>query len=99
MEYLKGQDHTIEKPEEYTFWRDYVPQMRPPWPGKLLSWDMTHPITLEKRLMGFDPEQTEPISGPPNLWLYRRIATRQHVKDGADDISPRQLAAERLLAR
>jgi hypothetical protein len=84
MEYLKGQDHTIEKPEEYTFWRDYVPQMRPPWPGKLLSWDMTHPITLEKRLMGFNPEQSEPISGPPNLWLYRRIATRQHVKDGAE---------------
>ena len=84
MEYLKGQDHTIEKPEEYTFWRDYVPQMKPPWPGKLLSWDMTHPITLEKRLMGFNPEQTEPISGPPNLWLYRRISTRQHVKDGAE---------------
>ena len=52
---MKGQDHTIEKPEEYAFWRDYVPKLRPPWPGKLLSWDMTHPVTLEKRPMAIQP--------------------------------------------
>ena len=84
IEYRKGEDHTIEKPEQYTFWRDYVPKLRPPWPGKLLSWDMTHPITREKRHMGFDPEQTQAAPGMPNLWLYRRIATAQHVKDGAE---------------
>jgi hypothetical protein len=84
MEYLKGEDHTIEQPEEYAFWREYAPKLRPAWPGKLLNWDMTHPITLEKRSMGFNPEQAQAVPGPPNLWLYRRIATRQHVKDGAE---------------
>ena len=28
IEYMKGEDHTIEKPEEYAFWRDYVPKCR-----------------------------------------------------------------------
>ena len=85
MEYLKGQDHTVDKPEEYEFWRDYVPKLRPPWPGRLLSWEMTHPVTLEKRPMAFNPEQTEPVAGQPvNLWLYRRIATREHLINGAE---------------
>ena len=37
MDYIKGENHTIEKPEEYGFWRDYVPQLRPAWPDKLLE--------------------------------------------------------------
>jgi hypothetical protein len=78
IEYLKDQDHTIDKPEEYTFWRDYIPKLQPAWPGKLLSWDTTHPITLEKRAMAFNPERAE------GLWLYRRIATSQHVTNGAE---------------
>jgi FAD-dependent oxidoreductase family protein len=84
MEYRKGEDYTIEKPGQYTFWRDYVPKLHPHWPGKLLSWEMTNPITLEKRHMGFDPEKTDLGAGIPNLWFYRRIATRQNVKDGAE---------------
>src|SRR5262249_22792205 len=47
MDYLEGEDHTIEKPEEYGFWRDYVPTLKPAWPGKLLSWTHTHPQTLK----------------------------------------------------
>src|SRR5262249_50236239 len=65
IEYLKDQDHTIEKPEDYSFWRDYIPKLQPAWPGKLLSWDTTHPITLEKRAMAFNPDRAE------GLWLYR----------------------------
>ena len=59
---------------------------------------MTHPVTLEKRPMGFDPEQTEPVPGPPNLWLYRRIATRQHVT-GRGRSYTGKLASKRLLVR
>ena len=66
VEYLKGEDHTIEKPSEYAFWRDYVPKMRPAWPGKLLSWEVTHPVTLDKREMTFNPEQSEAVPGPPS---------------------------------
>ena len=84
MDYIKGEDHTIEKPEEYGFWRDYVPQLRPAWPDKLLSWSMSHPQTLARRELSFNPEQLDPVPGPVNLWLYRRIATRQHVSGGSD---------------
>jgi len=84
MDYIKGATHTIEKPEEYGFWRDYVPQLRPPWPDKLLSWSMSHPQTLAKREMRFNPEEVEAAPGPVNLWLYRRITTRQHVTGGSE---------------
>lgn len=85
--YHAGEDHTIDKPDEYEFWRNYVPQLKPKnWPGKLLSWEMTHPITLEKREVKFDPTEEQRESGPLNLWLYRRIRTKSHFEgnQGAD---------------
>lgn len=79
MEYRDGENHVITKPEDYAFWRDYVPAMKPPWPGKLLNWDMSHPVTLEKRSMSFDPRADEgQPGGSVNLWLYRRIRRRKN---------------------
>lgn len=81
MDYLAGEDYSIEKPLEYDFWRAYTPQLRPPWPGPLLSLQCTHPITLEPRALGFDPQGSR--TDGPNLWLYRRIADRQNFLEGA----------------
>lgn len=84
MDYLADQDHTIDKPAEYTFWRDYVPKLKPPWPGKLLEWAMCHPHTLARRVLSFDPTVEEPEAEEPlNLWRYRRIARRKHFRPGA----------------
>ena len=82
VDYLAGQDHTIDRPEEYAFWRDYLPALKPPWPGKLLSWATTHPITLQPRLHPFDPEAEE-RGGDGGLWLYRRIAAKRNFLPGA----------------
>jgi hypothetical protein len=71
VDHCAGEDHTIERPAEYAFWRDYVPAMTPPWPGKLLSWQMSDPITLQPRKVSFDP--TGPGVGGLNLFIYRRI--------------------------
>ncbi len=76
IDYLDGQDHTIERPAEYDFWRDYVPKMTPPWPGKLLSLTTSHPHTCEPRLMEFDPKD------PKGLWVYRRIADKRNYVEG-----------------
>ena len=76
VDYLPGQDHTIEKPQDYDFWRDYVPRMTPPWPGKLLSWSMSNPITLAERKVMFDPTGRTDSDGALNLFLYRRIVNR-----------------------
>ena len=72
MEYRPGEDHTINKPAEYDYWKEYVPPVSPPWPGKLLSLTYSHPITLEPRTASFDPQpgaRTEHF----NLWTYRRL--------------------------
>ncbi|HZT31884.1 MAG TPA: FAD-dependent oxidoreductase [Bryobacteraceae bacterium] len=89
MDYLPGEDHTIDKPEEYAFWRDYVPALRPPWPGKLLSWSMSEPKTLTARRAFFDPTLQERGQGGLNLWLYRRIANKENFVPGSyrSDIS------------
>lgn len=76
MDYLDGEDHTLERPAEYGFWRDYVPELKPPWPGRLLSLEMSHPQTLEKRAMEFDPKKAT------GLWVYRRIADRTNFVGG-----------------
>ena len=76
MDYLKGEDHTIEKPANTTFWRDYVPKLTPPWPGRLLSLVYTHPVTLEPRDYGFDPENAT------GFFLYRRIIDRKNFRRG-----------------
>jgi len=81
MDYLAGEDHTIDKPAEYAFWRDYVPAMAPAWPGRLLSWQMSDPRTLGTRNVTFDP--TGPGSGGLNLFDYRRLADPANFAAGA----------------
>lgn len=71
-----GVDYTINKPEQYNYWRDYIPEITPPWPSKLLSWNGVHPITLKSRSYGFMPDESEPEKF--SLWLYRRIVCRSH---------------------
>ncbi|HZT81515.1 MAG TPA: FAD-dependent oxidoreductase [Gemmataceae bacterium] len=80
IDYRDGEDHTIDKPAEYDFWRKYVPALKPAWPGKLLSWSMSDPISLKERKVSFDP--TGPGTGL-NLWLYRRIIDRRNFAESA----------------
>ncbi len=90
IDYQEGRDNTIPKPKEYAFWRDYVPAMTPAWPGKLLSWSMSNPITLAPRAVTFDPRPNAPVTpGLLNLWLYRRIAAASMHQPGSygSDIS------------
>ncbi|MBM3784075.1 MAG: FAD-dependent oxidoreductase [Acidobacteria bacterium] len=83
VDYVAGEDHTIEKPREYAFWRDYVPAMKPAWPGKLLSWSMSDPISLKPRNVIFDPSVDNKPGGPLNLFIYRRIANKRNFAEGA----------------
>ncbi len=79
-----GEDHTIDRPSEYPFWRDYVPDLRPAWPGKLISWSMADPITLKQRRVVFEPGCDRSAAGEPLcLWLYRRIARAKNHVPGA----------------
>ena len=83
IDYLAGEDHTIEKPPQYAFWRDYLPKLDPPWTGKLLSWTMCDPKTLSPRNAYFDPQPDAPVRAGLNLWIYRRIADPANFTPGA----------------
>jgi hypothetical protein len=76
MDYLAGEDHTIDRPRDYTFWRDHVPPLTPPWSGKLLSLFYSQPKTLKPFNMGFDPAKAT------GLFRYRRIVDRANFVPG-----------------
>ncbi len=82
MEHRPGEDHSIDKPQEYSFWRDYKPELKPAWTGKLLDWTASNPVTLKARTMAFDPECDEHGSGG-GWWLHRRIARKRNFTPGA----------------
>ncbi len=74
MDHLGGEDHTIERPRQYEFWRSYRPAG---WPGPLLDW-----TTLR-------PEDGEPLTrhlhhSPDGLtmWNFRRILDRSNFEEG-----------------
>jgi len=77
MGYADGEDHTIEKPVEYDSWREYMPKMTPPWPGRLFSLETTDPISLKTRRRSFNPMDS---TDGENLWSYRRIRDRANFK-------------------
>lgn len=71
-DHVDGEDHVIDRPADYDFWREHVPPLTPPWPGRLLDLAYSHPSTLKPRTLGFHPAGDTP--GTLNLWTYRRIA-------------------------
>jgi len=81
MDYVPGTQNPIEKPHEYDFWRNFVPQLTPPWPGELLSLTYTHPSTSKPKALGFHPEGI-PTGDTLNLWNYRRIIHKNNFKPG-----------------
>lgn len=75
MDYLEGEDHTIERPETYGFWRSYKPDF---WPDKLLSWTGSNPrdTTQAVRYELFPGTEYFP------LFTYRRVADPKNFRDG-----------------
>lgn len=70
-------NHVIEKPRQYERWRSYVPRLNPPWPGRLLSWDISHAFTLQPcRFELFRGGAAHRDLG--SLWQYRRIVSAGH---------------------
>ncbi|MBE9463785.1 FAD-dependent oxidoreductase [Dyadobacter subterraneus] len=81
IDYVPGENHVIEKPRDYDFWRNFAPKMTKPWSGKLLDLSYSNPKTLEPKLLGFHPEGIM-MGQTLNLWNYRRIINKQNFKSG-----------------
>lgn len=75
-----GEDHTIDRPEQYGFWREY---RAPFWPDRNLSWTQCDPVSLEpRRRVLFESETTNRYDA---LWAYRKILDRSRLEPGACD--------------
>ncbi len=79
LDYMPGEDHTIDKPEEYDFWRDYRASF---WPGPQLSWTDVYPDSLQPRHRAiFHEEPFFAGRDGSDLWHYRRILARENFSD------------------
>jgi hypothetical protein len=78
LDYLSDQDHTIQKPEAYGFWRDHRPDS---WPGSQLGWEDVDPVTLRSRTRTIFDGPTDRELGD-DLWHFRRIFYRKHYPEG-----------------
>lgn len=84
LDYIEGQDHTIDRPQQYTFWRDYKAEF---WPDRQLSWTVPDPETLHPVYRPIFLGPREDRVGH-DLWHYRRIIYSQYFPHGtyASDI-------------
>jgi hypothetical protein len=83
MAYDPGGQHVIDEPDQYNYWRSYEPPLKPPWPGRLLSWTHSNPVTLEPHARVLFPSETE--DRYDSLWAFRQIVTKEHYAPGSID--------------
>lgn len=91
LDHRAGEDHTIDKPDEYAFWRDLDPEF---WGGKLVSLTAPDPRTLRRYPRTFvpNPEINGDVvadqsvsAGDSDLWVFRRIVSRRMFPPGLVD--------------
>jgi flavin-dependent dehydrogenase len=79
LEWRPGEDHTIDRPDAYEFWRSYRADF---WPGPQLGWATQEPETgrpLNRPLFAKFGEQ--------DLWTFRRIRYGAHYVDEVPDVT------------
>jgi FAD dependent oxidoreductase len=79
LELRPGEDHTIARPDAYSFWRGYQAAH---WPGPQLGWTTAQPETGEAlRRPLFDAYEGQ------DLWSFRRIRYGRHYHPPRSDIT------------
>jgi hypothetical protein len=74
LEHRPGEQHVIDRPASYGFWRDY---RAPFWPGPQLGWATQEPETggpLRRPLFA------GPGDDPQDLWTFHRIRYAGHYR-------------------
>jgi hypothetical protein len=87
VDHRAGENHLIDRPASYDFWRDHRP---PAWSGPLLSLTAPVPRTGEPATRTFTPNPlaSAPVvdhrttGGDMELWTFRRIAARETFQPG-----------------
>jgi FAD dependent oxidoreductase len=79
LEWRPGEDHTIDEPEGYEFWRNYQADF---WPGPQLGWTTQEPETGRPLRRPLFSE-----SGEQDLWTFRRIRYGGHYAEDVSDVT------------
>ena len=81
MDYQSRVNNVIDKPKEYDFWENYIPDITPTWSGRLLDLTYSQPSTLQPKELGFHPEGIN-TGSTLNLWNYRKIINKNNFVKG-----------------
>ncbi len=73
MGYDPENDHTIEKPARYEFWKQFQPTF---WPGPLLGWQYVNPHKMEPSELPMFPRK----SGDLSFFDYRRVICKENFQ-------------------
>jgi len=80
--------HVIDRPEDYGVWRECLPELNPPWPGRLLAWEYGNPWTHLPQSSGIGVGgQAKLPDDTVDLWTYRRLLAGAHFSAPVDEIS------------
>jgi len=89
VDHIDGEDHTIDKPKDYDYWRTFEPEF---WGAPMLSLTAPHPRTLEIVTRSFTPTiDDDPFAqladqraggGDDELWIFRRILAQKMLEPG-----------------
>lgn len=81
MDYCAGENHTIDKPQDYSFWKQYRADF---WPDRQLSWSSPNPVNLSRMQFSLFPQADR-----FPLFPYRRIIDQNLFQKGtyASDIT------------
>ena len=71
---MPGGNRVIDRPDDYEKWRDYVPTLAPPWPGRMLDWIYSNPKTLAPTLGALEARPVKDARCETvSLWTYRQL--------------------------
>jgi hypothetical protein len=81
LDYVPGENNTIEKPEDYDFWVSYQADF---WPDRQLSWVTPDPVDLQPVYRPIFRGPREAAIGD-DLWHFRRVLYKKHFQEGCFD--------------
>lgn len=76
LDYLPSEDHTIERPSQYEFWRRFKPEF---CDEPALGWTFVDPVTLDVRHQPIFMSRDDSVE---DLWNFRRILYAKHYPVG-----------------
>jgi hypothetical protein len=87
LEHRPGEDHTIDKPGGYGFWREFVPKLDRGWPGRLFSWTVVGGDEHRARTFPWIPWPDEARGDELEMWRYRRIVDASIYTEPFPDVA------------